>query len=62
VARTAGDGRRDRDAEVDGGDRATATLDGWKSWLSANNAAVMAVLFFVFGVVLLSQGLGLLTV
>ena len=32
-------------------------LDGWKTWLSAHNAAVMAVLFLVFGVVLFSQGL-----
>jgi threonine/homoserine/homoserine lactone efflux protein len=44
-----------------GGEKAKATLDGWKAWLSDNNAAVMAVLFLVFGVVLLSQGLGPLT-
>ncbi len=44
-----------------GGDRAASVLDGWKAWLSANNAAVMAVLFLVFGVVLFSQGLQGLT-
>ena len=40
-----------------GGDKAAHVLDGWKAWLSVNNAAVMAVLFVVFGVVLFSQGL-----
>jgi len=40
-----------------GGDRAVGVLDGWKSWLSAHNGAVMAVLFLVFGVVLFSEGL-----
>jgi threonine/homoserine/homoserine lactone efflux protein len=44
-----------------GGDRAASVLDGWKAWLSANNAAVMAVLFLVFGVVLFSEGLGTLS-
>jgi hypothetical protein len=44
-----------------GGDRATDVLDGWKAWLSAHNAAVMAVLLLVFGVVLVSQGLRGLT-
>ena len=40
-----------------GGDRASGVLDGWKTWLSTNNTAMMAVLFLVFGVVLFSQGL-----
>lgn len=40
-----------------GGDRAARVLDGWKDWLSAHNDAVMAVLFLVFGVVLLGEGL-----
>ena len=40
-----------------GGDRAAGVLDGWKSWLSTHNAAVMAVLFLVFGVVLVGEGL-----
>lgn len=40
-----------------GGDRATATLDQLKDWLGAHNAAVMAVLFLVFGVDLIAKGL-----
>jgi Sap, sulfolipid-1-addressing protein len=44
-----------------GGDRAAAQLDGWKAWLSANNASVMAVLFLVFGAVLVGQGIKGLT-
>ena len=39
------------------GDRAQGILDGWKAWLGQNNAAVMSVLFLVFGVVLISQGI-----
>ena len=42
---------------VFGGDRAAGVLEGWKGWLSAHNGAVMAALFLVFGVVLISQGL-----
>jgi len=42
---------------VFGGDRAAGVLEGWKGWLSAHNDAVMAALFLVFGVVLISQGL-----
>jgi threonine/homoserine/homoserine lactone efflux protein len=44
-----------------GGERAASVLDSWKAWLSEHNHAVMAVLFVVFGVVLLSQGLRGLT-
>ena len=44
-----------------GGDKAERMLEGWKAWLGENDAAVMAVLFVVFGVVLFSQGLGGLT-
>ena len=40
------------------GDKAAPVLDEWKSWLSANNAAVMVVLFLVFGVVLVGKGIG----
>jgi Sap, sulfolipid-1-addressing protein len=40
-----------------GGASARASLDDMKTWLSANNNAVMAVLLLVFGVVLLSKGL-----
>ena len=39
-----------------GGERAKAKLDSWKIWLIANNAAVMAVLFLIFGVKLLAAG------
>jgi hypothetical protein len=42
---------------VAGGERAAHLLDGWRTWLSTHNTAVMAVLFLVFGVVLFSQGL-----
>ena len=41
-----------------GGERAEARLGDWKAWLSANNAAIVAVLFLVFGVILVSNGLG----
>jgi hypothetical protein len=44
-----------------GGQSAARVLDGWKTWLSAHNAAVMAALFLVFGAVLFSQGLRGLT-
>jgi hypothetical protein len=40
-----------------GGDAARRTLDGWKTWLAANNAAVMAVLFIVIGAKLVGSGL-----
>jgi hypothetical protein len=40
-----------------GGQRAAAVLDAWRGWLSTHNDAVMAVLFLVFGVVLIGQGL-----
>jgi threonine/homoserine/homoserine lactone efflux protein len=44
-----------------GGERAAGVLDSWKAWLSEHNHAVTAVLFVVFGAVLLSQGLRGLT-
>lgn len=40
-----------------GGESAKKTLDGAKSWLSQNNATVMAVMLLVFGFVLLGDGL-----
>lgn len=40
------------------GDRAHEVLEGWNVWLGQNNATVMAVLFVVFGVVLIGQGIG----
>lgn len=42
------------------GEKATPTLTGWKAWLTHNNTTVMMVLCLVFGVVLLSKGLGTL--
>jgi hypothetical protein len=44
-----------------GGDKAKESFDELKAWLGANNAAVMAVLLLVFGVLLVSNGLGPLT-
>ena len=41
-----------------GEEKAARVLDGWKTWLQANNSAVMIVLFVVFGVVLLGKGIG----
>ena len=38
-----------------GGDKARQGLDELKAWLGANNAAVMAVLLLVFGVLLVSN-------
>ena len=40
-----------------GGERATATLESMKAWMTVHGAAVMAVLFLVFGVVLISKGI-----
>jgi hypothetical protein len=44
-----------------GGERARASLDSAKTWLGAHNAAVLAVLFLVFGVDLIAKGLPPLT-
>jgi threonine/homoserine/homoserine lactone efflux protein len=44
-----------------GGDRAKATLDAVKEWLTEHNAAVLTVLFLVFGVDLIAKGLPPLT-
>lgn len=40
------------------GARSHEVLDGWKSWLDQNSATVMSVLFLIFGVVLIGQGVG----
>ena len=40
------------------GDKATPMLNGWKAWLTHNNATVMTILFLVFGVSVLSKGIG----
>jgi threonine/homoserine/homoserine lactone efflux protein len=42
---------------VFGGEKAKATLDSAKGWLTQHNAAVMAALFLVFGVDLIAKGL-----
>jgi hypothetical protein len=39
------------------GARAAEILNGWKTWLAVNNAAVMAVLFLVFAAVLIGNGI-----
>jgi hypothetical protein len=44
-----------------GGAPAKATLDSAKTWLTAHNAAVLGVLFLVFGVDLIAKGLPPLT-
>ena len=43
-----------------GGEKAQKTLDGWKTWLTANNAVVMAVLLLIIGLKMLGDGLGAL--
>ena len=42
-------------------ERAVKILDEWKTWLSTNNATVMAVLFLVFGALLIGKGITGLT-
>jgi hypothetical protein len=44
-----------------GGEHAKAKLDELKGWLATHNAAVMAVLFIVFGVDLIAKGIPSLT-
>jgi hypothetical protein len=44
-----------------GGEKARRSLEEMKAWLTVHNHAVMAVLFLVFGVVLIAKGLGLLS-
>jgi hypothetical protein len=44
-----------------GGEHAKTELDKMKSWLAVHNAAVMVVLFIVFGVDLIAKGLPPLT-
>ena len=39
------------------GSKADSTLNGWREWLGANNAAIMLVVFLVFGFVLIGQGI-----
>jgi hypothetical protein len=47
--------------ELFGGEGARVTLDHLKEWMTEHNHAVMAVLFLVFGVVLIAKGIGLLS-
>lgn len=44
-----------------GGESAERTLDSVKSWLVANNAALMSVLFLILGMNLVGDGMGGLT-
>lgn len=39
------------------GAKAAGILEGWRTWLAGNNAAIMFVLFLVFGVLLVGQGI-----
>ena len=39
------------------GDRSDAVLTGWQSWLDHHNTAMMAVIYLVFGVILLGRGI-----
>ena len=39
------------------GERAERVLESWKAWLSANSATVLALLFLVFGVLLIGNGI-----
>ena len=44
-----------------GGKRAASTLDTWRTWAASHNAAVMAVLFLVFGFKLVGDGIAVLS-
>jgi threonine/homoserine/homoserine lactone efflux protein len=43
-----------------GGEHPARTLDAWKTWAADHNAAVMAVLFVVFGFKLVGDGIAVL--
>jgi threonine/homoserine/homoserine lactone efflux protein len=43
------------------GENAARTLDTWKTWAATHNAAVMAVLFLVFGFKLVGDGIAVLS-
>jgi hypothetical protein len=40
------------------GDRSTAVLESWRSWLTRNNAALLAVIYLLLGVLLIGRNLG----
>ena len=39
------------------GERSRGVLDGWKSWLDRNNAGMMAVVYVLFGAILIGKGI-----
>jgi hypothetical protein len=41
------------------GDRSGAVLDGWKAWLTQNNAAMLAVIYLFLGVYMIGKNLGI---
>jgi hypothetical protein len=43
------------------GETAVHTLSSWRTWFIANNTAIMAVLFFVIGIKLVGDAIGVLT-
>jgi Sap, sulfolipid-1-addressing protein len=43
------------------GDRSRQLLDSMKNWMARNNAAIMAVLFLIFGVKLVGDAISGLT-
>ena len=45
---------------VAAGERAARTLDSWKTWASDHNAAIMAILFLIFGCKLVGDGIAVL--
>lgn len=40
------------------GDGADEVLSGWQSWLDRHNTAMMAVIYLIFGVILVGKGIG----
>jgi hypothetical protein len=43
------------------GERAANTLESWKTWAGTHNAAIMTVLFLVFGFKLVGDGIAVLS-
>jgi Sap, sulfolipid-1-addressing protein len=43
------------------GEGAARTLDSWRTWAATHNAAVMAVLFLIFGFKLVGDGIAVLS-
>jgi len=40
------------------GDRSDGVLSEWQAWLDRNNSAMMAVLYLIFGIILVGKGIG----